>query len=71
MSCSVAMPVRTPELRSSLWTCDRCATFVTVHSLAELMVVWCPVCESEKMRPCGTFADVLESMDQPSSGNWC
>jgi len=71
MNYALCIPVKPPELRSTLWSCDRCASFITVHSAAELIDVWCPVCDSQKMTPCGSFADVLQLTSEPCSGNWC
>lgn len=72
MSASQDSSKRPHEITNSLWTCDQCRTFVTIHSSAAVGEVRCPVCSISWMTPCGTFEDVLGLPDtQKPVAWWC
>ncbi len=47
------------EHKSSLWRCELCDTFVSIHSLKPISQASCPTCNSASLYYCGDFERVL------------
>jgi rubrerythrin len=46
-------------LTSSLWKCETCGTFVSLHSVRIITQATCPSCTAGSMKFCGTFDAIL------------
>jgi len=44
-----------PQLATTLWHCDRCSTFVSIHSPTVLCEALCPACCDVLLEFCGKF----------------
>jgi len=51
-------PVTRPELKGTLWHCERCNSFVSIHSAQLLHEALCPIC-TRQLEFCGTFDSIL------------
>jgi rubrerythrin len=47
------------NLTTSLWRCDVCATFVSIHSPQIIASVTCPTCMTGRLSFCGSFEQIL------------
>jgi len=47
------------ELTTSLWRCDLCETFVSIHSVEMIEKARCPMCTGEQLTFCGSFDQIL------------
>jgi uncharacterized paraquat-inducible protein A len=48
-----------PQLHATLWRCDRCNSFVAIHSVQVLDEALCPACGTIPLQLCGTFNSIL------------
>jgi hypothetical protein len=48
-----------PQQRATLWRCDRCNSFVSIHSVFVLDEALCPACGFVQLELCGTFDNTL------------
>jgi uncharacterized paraquat-inducible protein A len=48
-----------PQLRATLWRCERCNSFISIHSVQILDEAWCPACGNLPLELCGTFNSIL------------
>jgi len=46
-------------LVSSLWKCEVCETFVSIHSTKMVLQAKCPTCDAGQLRFCGTFDHIM------------
>ncbi len=46
-------------LTSSLWKCDVCETFVSIHSTKLVIQAHCPTCSAGQLRFCGSFEQIM------------
>jgi len=44
---------------NSLWKCEICETFVSIHSKQVITQVSCPVCAGEQLTFCGSLEQIL------------
>lgn len=51
-------PVAKPELKGTLWNCEKCHSFVSIHSAQEMNEALCPHC-MDILEFCGTFDSLL------------
>jgi uncharacterized paraquat-inducible protein A len=51
-------PVTRPELKGTLWHCEKCDSFVSLHSARVVREALCPMCTVE-LELCGTFDSIL------------
>ncbi len=49
------------EFTSSLWRCDFCDTFVSIHSTKVISTANCPTCSTGILKYCGNFDQILGS----------
>ena len=47
------------QLHSSLWRCERCNLFISIHAGYVVSEAFCPVCLGLPLKLCGTFEDML------------
>ncbi len=47
------------EFTSSLWRCDHCDTFVSIHSTRTISRAVCPTCTTGSLNYCGNFDQIL------------
>ena len=47
------------QLRATLWRCDRCNSYVSIHSTHIVDEAFCPVCGDVPLELCGTFDSIL------------
>ena len=47
------------QMDATLWHCDRCNSFVSIHSTLKVNDAFCPACGEAAMEFCGSFASVL------------
>jgi len=47
------------HLRATLWRCDRCNSYVSIHSRHIVDEAFCPVCGDVPLELCGTFDSIL------------
>jgi len=50
-------------LRASLWRCEICNSFVSIHSPQVVEHALCPACRTASLEFCGSFESIL--------GLWC
>jgi hypothetical protein len=55
-------PRNRPEMTSTLWHCQRCDSFVSIHSAKVIHETFCPMCLDTELEFCGTFESLLESL---------
>jgi hypothetical protein len=55
-------PRSRPEMTSTLWHCQRCDSFVSIHSAKVIHETFCPMCFDTELEFCGTFESLLESL---------
>jgi hypothetical protein len=55
-------PRNRPEMTSTLWHCQRCDSFVSIHSAKVIHETFCPMCFDSELEFCGTFESLLESL---------
>jgi hypothetical protein len=48
-----------PPLRATLWRCDRCDAYISIHSRHMVDEVSCPVCGDLPLEFCGAFDSIL------------
>ena len=49
------------EFTSSLWRCESCDTFVSIHSPKVVSKATCPTCTTGILKYCGNFDQILGS----------
>jgi hypothetical protein len=55
ISCSSVSP-----LHASLWRCETCNSFVSIHSAKMIEQAFCPVCKDSPLELCcGSFQSIL------------
>ena len=47
------------QMDATLWHCDQCNSFVSIHSALKVDDAFCPACGETSMEFCGSFASVL------------
>lgn len=47
------------QMDATLWRCNQCNSFVSIHSALKVDDAFCPACADASMEFCGTFASVL------------
>jgi hypothetical protein len=54
-----------PQFQASLWHCDGCNSFVSIHSTRIVDAALCPLCGDHSLEPCGNIysASVLQFAD--------
>ena len=48
-----------PQQHATLWRCDQCNSFVSIHSVFVLDEALCPACGFVQLELCGTFDNTL------------
>ena len=56
---AMAYSAASPPLCASLWYCDKCTSFVSIHSPQVPVEAPCPSCRDASMLCCGTFQNIL------------
>ena len=53
--------VQKPEVRGTLWHCEKCDSFVSIHCVQALqgLQAFCPTCLDVPLEFCGTFDSIL------------
>jgi hypothetical protein len=46
-------------LASSLWRCEVCETFVSIHSAQIVVQASCPICCDSQLKFCGSFDQIM------------
>jgi hypothetical protein len=49
-----------PELKRTLWHCEKCGSFVSIHCARVVHEARCPTCTGASLEFCGTFDVILE-----------
>jgi len=52
-------PANRLEMTGTLWHCQSCDAFVSIHSAKVVCVTLCPMCPGAELEFCGTFESVL------------
>jgi rubrerythrin len=47
------------QMDATLWRCNQCNSFVSIHSPLKVDDACCPACGDTSMEFCGAFASVL------------
>jgi hypothetical protein len=47
-----------PQLHATLWRCDRCNSFISIHSTHIVDEAFCPVCGDVPLELCGPFNSI-------------
>jgi hypothetical protein len=47
------------QLRATLWHCERCNVYISIHSPHTVDEASCPVCGDLPLELCGTFDSIL------------
>ena len=47
------------QQHATLWRCDQCNAFISIHSVFILDEALCPVCGTVQLELCGTFENIL------------
>lgn len=48
-----------PHFQDTLWHCDRCGSYVSIHSAQIVTDALCPLCGDVLLELCGTFNNIL------------
>jgi len=48
-----------PQVKGTLWHCDKCESFVSIHCARTLCEALCPNCADVPLEFCGTFDSIL------------
>ena len=48
-----------PHLHGTLWRCDHCNLFVSIHSAEIVQQAFCPACGAVPLEFCGTVTNML------------
>jgi len=48
------------QQNATLWRCEHCSSFVSIHSGFVVSEAWCPVCDTGQLELCGTFDSLVE-----------
>jgi rubrerythrin len=59
MSIKYEHPESYEALVSSLWKCEVCETFVSIHSTKLVLQAMCPTCAGGQLKFCGTFDNIM------------
>jgi hypothetical protein len=51
--------VSTVELRATLWRCERCNSFIAIHSQYPVLQPLCPICIDGTIEFCGPLPGIL------------
>jgi uncharacterized paraquat-inducible protein A len=49
----------TREMKASLWHCENCDSFVSIHRASVVHQALCPTCAEVLLEFCGTFDSIL------------
>jgi len=49
----------TRELQASLWRCEKCSSFIIIHSQFPVLQPICPVCVDGAIEFCGPLPSIL------------
>lgn len=49
----------TLELQATLWRCERCNSFIAIHSLQPVVLPTCPLCVDSVIEYYGTLPPIL------------
>lgn len=52
-------PTNRTEITGTLWHCQRCDAFVSIHSARVVHETLCPMCIDTELDFCGTFESLL------------
>jgi len=52
-------PANRPEMTGTLWHCQSCDSFVSIHTAKVVRETLCPLCLGAELEFCGTFESVL------------
>jgi hypothetical protein len=52
-------PISSTEVKGTLWHCEKCQSFVSIHSAQTLCEAVCPTCEDTPLEFCGNFDSIL------------
>jgi uncharacterized paraquat-inducible protein A len=47
-----------PQLPTTLWHCDQCDAFISIHSVQVLDQACCPACSDVLLEFCGTIGSI-------------
>lgn len=47
------------ELEATLWRCERCGSFIAIHSRQEVVLPICPMCVDTAIEFCGPLPSIL------------
>ena len=47
------------ELEATLWRCDRCDSFIAIHSRHAVALPVCPTCNASTLEFCGPMPSIL------------
>jgi hypothetical protein len=47
------------QVDATLWRCDQCNSFVSIHSAQYVDQAFCPTCGNVPLEFCGSFASIL------------
>jgi ABC-type ATPase with predicted acetyltransferase domain len=59
------------ELVSTLWQCQQCGSFVSIHSPIPVLNPECPACAMNLLNFCGTFDSILHLDLDGNSKKFC
>lgn len=52
-------PLPGPDFKGTLWHCEQCDSFVSIHCATMLREALCPSCAEVALEFCGTFDSIL------------
>jgi uncharacterized paraquat-inducible protein A len=52
-------PVMRPEVKGTLWHCEKCESLVSIHCAKVFQEAFCPTCGDVPLEFCGTFDSIL------------
>jgi uncharacterized paraquat-inducible protein A len=50
-----------PPQHATLWRCEQCDSFISIHSVFIIDQAMCPACGTVQLKLCGTFDNILGS----------
>lgn len=53
------LPLTLGDSSNSLWKCEACETFVSIHSKEVITQVNCPLCAGKQLTFCGSLEQIL------------
>jgi len=56
---TIDYPVTKPGVKGTLWHCEKCESFISIHCTGVVNEAFCPTCGDVPLEFCGTFDSIL------------